>query len=82
MTTIEAQIPEPVLHQAEELAAREHISLDEIISRAITQAIGTWSNENERELRIKRAGRERFLNALTVALNAEQPDGDRLLRAI
>jgi hypothetical protein len=78
MKIIEAQIPEPVLQQAEELAAREHISLDQIISRAVTQAIGTWTSENEHELRIKRAGRERFLNALTDALNASPPTGQCL----
>ncbi len=82
MISIEAQIPEPVLQQAEELAAREHISLAEVISRAVTQAIGTWSDENVQEQRFKRAGRERFLNAITEALNDEQPDGNRLLRAI
>jgi hypothetical protein len=82
MTTIETQIPEPVLQQAEELAAREHIPLEQLISLAVTRAIGTWNDENEIAMRAKRNGRERFLNALTEALNAESPDGDRLLRAI
>jgi len=37
MTTIEAKIPEPVLKQAEELAEREQISLEQLISLAVTQ---------------------------------------------
>ena len=51
MKTIEAEIPEPVLKQAQELAAREHIPLERIISLAVTQAVGVWSNESYIALR-------------------------------
>ena len=37
MATIEAKIPEPVLKQAKELAEREKIPLDQLISLAITR---------------------------------------------
>jgi hypothetical protein len=76
MTTIEAQIPEPVLHQAEELAAREHIPLDQVISLAITQGVGRWSNDNDIILRAKNNSRDKFLNALSRALDTEPPNGD------
>ena len=82
MTTIEAQIPEPVLQQAAELAAREDIPLAEVISRAVTQAVGAWSQESENALRAKCAGREKFLNAITAALNADSPDCSRLTTVI
>ena len=45
MTTIEAKIREPVLKRARELAERENIPLEQIISLAVTQAVGIWSNE-------------------------------------
>src|SRR5438132_557539 len=64
MKTIEAQIPEPVLKKARELAARERIPLEQIISLAVTQAVGVWSNESYMGLRAKRASREKFLDAL------------------
>lgn len=64
MKTIEAHIPEPVLKQAQELAARENIPLDQIISLAVTQAVGVWSNESYVALRAKRASREEFVDAL------------------
>src|SRR5438309_1199405 len=51
MTTIEAKIPEPVLKQAVELAEREKISLEQLISLAVTQAVGVWSNESYLSLR-------------------------------
>jgi hypothetical protein len=78
MKTIEAQIPEPVLKQAQELAAREHIPLEQIISLAVTQAVGIWSNESYIALRAKRASQEKFLDALKEVPDVEPPDFDRL----
>jgi hypothetical protein len=78
MKTIEAQIPEPVLKQAQELAAREHIPLEQIISLAVTQAVGVWSNESYIALRAKMASREKFLDALNQVPDVEPPDYDRL----
>jgi hypothetical protein len=78
MKTIEAHIPEPVLKQAQELAARENIPLDQIISLAVTQAVGVWSNESYVALRAKRASREKFVDALKEVPDAEPVDYDRL----
>jgi hypothetical protein len=78
MKTIEAQIPEPVLKQAQELAAREHIPLEQIISLAVTQAVGVWSNQSYIALRAKRASRDKFLDALKEVPDVEPPDFDRL----
>lgn len=78
MKTVEAQIPEPVLKQAQELAAREHIPLEQIISLAVTQAVGVWSNESYIALRAKRASRGKFLDALNEVPDVEPADYDRL----
>jgi hypothetical protein len=78
MKTIEAQIPEPVLKQAQELAEREHIPVEQIISLAVTQAVGVWSNESYIALRAKRASREKFLDALNEVPDVEPPECDRL----
>ncbi len=78
MTTIEARIPEPVLRQAEELAEREHISLEQLISLAVTQAVGIWSNESYLSLRAKRGDREAFLKALEQVPDVEPAEHDRL----
>ncbi len=81
MKTVEAQIPEPVLKQAQELAAREHIPLEQIISLAVTQAVGVWSNESYIALRAKRASRDKFLDALNEVPDVEPADYDRLPEA-
>ncbi len=73
MTTIEAKIPEPVLKQAEELAEREQISLERLISLAVTQAVGIWSNESYIALRAKRGSREDFLRSLEQVPEGYQP---------
>lgn len=78
MTTIETKIPEPVLKQAKELAARENISLEQLISLAVTQAVGIWSNEGHIAARAKRGDREKFLAALNEVPDVEPPDYDRL----
>jgi len=78
MKTIEAKIPEPVLRQAQELAERERVPLDQIISLAVTQTVGVWSNESYMALRAKRASRERFLDALQEVPDADPREDDRL----
>lgn len=78
MKIIEAQIPEPVLKQAQELAKRERVPLEQIISLAVTQSVGVWSNESYMALRAKRASREKFLDALKEVPDVEPPDFDRL----
>jgi hypothetical protein len=78
MTTIEARIPEPVLKQAQELAERENIPLEQLISLAVTQAVGVWSNQSLIAGRAKRASREKFLAALDQVPDVEPPDYDKL----
>jgi hypothetical protein len=78
MRTIEAHIPEPVLKRAQELAARENIPLAQLISLAVTQAVGVWSNESYVALRAKRASREKFIDALKEVPDVEPADYDWL----
>jgi len=78
MKTIEAQIPEPVLKQAQELAARERIPLEQLISLAVTQSVGIWSNESYLALRGSRATRAKFLDALREVPDVEPASHDHL----
>lgn len=78
MKTIQAQIPEPVFRQATELAERENIPLAQLISLAVTQAVGVWSSESYVALRAKRASREKFDQALQQVPDLKPPEYDRL----
>ena len=76
MTTIEAQVPEPVLEQARALAERERIPLAQLISLAVTQSVGVWSHESYVAHRAKNASREAFDEALAEVPDAQPMPGD------
>ena len=76
MTTIEAQVPEPVLAQARTLAEREGIPLEQIISLAVIQSVGVWSRESYVAHRAKRGSREGFEQALAEVPDAPPLPGD------
>ena len=76
MTTIEAQVPEPVLEQARALAERERIPLAQLISLAVTQSVGVWSHESYVAHRAKNASREAFDDALAEVPDAPPMPGD------
>lgn len=78
MSIIQVQIPEPVLKQAEALAAREKVPVAQIISLAVAQAIGVWSNESYVALLGRQGSREKFLEALQELPDVEPPEDDRL----
>jgi hypothetical protein len=78
MTTVEAKIPEAVLRQARELAEREKVPLEQIISLAVTQAVGIWSNESYIAMRAERATKEKFIEALKQVPDSEPPEYDHL----
>ena len=76
MTTIEAQVPEPVLEQARALAERERIPLAQLISLAVTQSVGVWSHESYVAHRAKNASREAFEEVLSEVPDAPPMPGD------
>ena len=78
MTTIEAQVPEPVMEQARALAARERISVEQLISLAVTQTVGVWSHESYGAHRAQGASRTAFEEALAEVPDAPPMAGDEL----
>lgn len=72
MKTIEVRIPEPVVRQAQDLAALEDISLDQLISLAVTQMIAMWSTERQMSSDLKSTSRKQFLEMLQTALDNER----------
>ena len=76
MTTVEVEVPEPVLEQARALAERECISLKQIILLAVTQSVGVWSHESYVAHRAKHASREAYEQALAEVPDVPPPLGD------
>jgi hypothetical protein len=73
MRSIETKLPEAVYQQALELAARENLPVEQIISLAVAQAMAAWNNDNYIAAR-KQSDREKFLEALTGMINAQSKD--------
>lgn len=95
MRIIETQIPDPVFQKARELAMRENVSVEQIITLAVTQTIAVWSNgtslpaqpeasteyqtDNCAPYQGRRAGREKFLEAINGMLAAKAEAQERAL---
>jgi hypothetical protein len=78
MTTIEAQVPEPVMEQARALAERERIPLAQLISLAVTQSVGVWSHESYIAHRAKGVSQAAFDEALAEVPDVPPMPGDEL----
>jgi hypothetical protein len=78
MTTIQAEVPDGIYRQAVELAQKEKVPVERLVSLALAQALGAWASESIIALRGKRGSREKFLAVLAKAPDVELPDYDRL----
>lgn len=72
MTTIQVRIPKPLLLQAQMLAAQENMPVDQLLSLAVTQAIGAWSNKGTIAPDARSASRAQFLEMLEEALSSNR----------
>ncbi len=68
-------IPEELYNQAAELAAKEHISVEEFVSAALANQL---AGRRYLEERAKRASKEQFLQALDQIPDVEPEEYDRL----
>ena len=68
-------LPEEILRQAEELAAREHLSVEELISAALLEQ---FAGAEYLRRRARRASLESFRAALDQIPDAEPDAHDRL----
>lgn len=78
MTTIQASISDPVLRQAMNLAERDQIPLDQLISLAVTQAVGVWTQGQTIQARASQASHEAFLSALGQVPDVPAEEHDRI----
>jgi hypothetical protein len=60
MTTIQAQVPDPLTKQVEELAAQEKVSVDQIVSIALAYQVSAWRTRDTIATRAKRGSWEKF----------------------
>lgn len=60
MTTIQAQVPDPLAKQVAELAAQEQVSVDQFVSIALAYQVSAWRTRDTVGERAKRGTWEKF----------------------
>jgi hypothetical protein len=76
MTTIQAQVPDPLARQVEELAAQEKVSVDQLVSIALAYQVSAWRNRNTVSERAKRGNFEKFQRVMAKVRNVPPLPGD------
>ncbi|MEI6073340.1 MAG: hypothetical protein WCS31_16235 [Verrucomicrobiae bacterium] len=79
MSTITADLPNPVFKSIKHLADTEGMSVEQLASLAISQAVGAWSSQVRIfEERASRGDRAKFDAALAMVPNAKPDLNDEI----
>lgn len=73
MRNVEIRVPEAVLKQAQDLALAENMTVQQLLSMAVAEAIGAWANKQRVETNGRMAGRRQFMEMLQDVLDAQKP---------
>jgi 23S rRNA G2445 N2-methylase RlmL len=77
MTNLTAQIPDSLYQQVENLAQRENISVDQLVSIALSSQISAWTTQNYLQERAKRGSLEDLKQILAKVPNIEPEEFDK-----
>lgn len=78
MTKIESRIPDALFAQAKQLAERENISLDQLVTIALTAQVSAWMTQDYLETRAARGDWQRAREVLAKAPDTQPPAHDAL----
>jgi hypothetical protein len=78
MSTISLRLPDSLHATARELAAKESISINQLITLALAEKVSALMTEDYLEARAKRGSRNRFRRVLSKVANAEPAISDRI----
>jgi hypothetical protein len=76
MTTIQAQVPDPLVKQVEELAAQENVSVDQIVSIALAYQVSAWRTRDTVATRARRGSWEKFDGVMAKVRDVPPLPGD------
>ena len=76
MTTIQAQVPEPLARQVAELAKQENVSLDQIVSVALAYQVSAWRKRDIISERAKRGSWDKFDQVMSKVRDVPPLPGD------
>ena len=78
MSTLHLTLPQSMHEQAEALAQKEGISINEFITLAVAEKLATLATADYLAERAKRGSREKLLAVLAKAPDVEPEDYDKL----
>ena len=78
MSALSLRLPESLHKYARELAKKEHISINQLVTLALAEKVAAIGAEDYLEKRAKRASEAKFDKAMAKVANVEPPEYDRL----
>lgn len=78
MSTLSLRLPDSLHKTARELAARENISINQLITLALAEKISALMTETYLEARAQRGSRSKFDRAMSRVRKTQPPEFDRL----
>ncbi|MDB9303534.1 MULTISPECIES: hypothetical protein [Cyanophyceae] len=78
MSNLNVQIPESLYKQIETLAAKENISLEQLVAIALSAQVSAWMTKDYIEEKAKRGSWDKFQQVLAKVPDVEAEDYDKL----
>jgi len=78
MSTLSLRLPESLHKSARELAKKEKISINQLVTLALAEKVAAIGAQDYLEKRAKRASEAKFDAALAKVADVEPPEFDRL----
>lgn len=78
MSTISLRLPESLHKQARELAKKDNVSINQLITTALAEKLSALLTSEYLEERAKRGSRRKFERVLAKVRDREPVEGDRL----
>jgi hypothetical protein len=78
MSTLSLRLPESLHKSARELAKKENISINQLVTLALAEKVAALGAQDYLEKRAKRASEAKFDAAMDKVADVEPPEFDRL----
>ena len=78
MGTITLRLPESLHERVRKLAEKEHVSINQLITLALTEKVSVLLADKYLKARAKRASRRQFTKAMAKVADIEPDEDDRL----
>lgn len=78
MTELSINIPDSIYNGVQALAAKENVSIDQLVTLALGEKMSALMTEDYLSKRAKRGSRDKFLAVLNAAPDVEPIEEDRI----